>query len=255
MNTPKVTIITAVLNGEKHIEETIKSIVNQDYGNFEYIIIDGGSTDRTVDIIKRYEEKVKFWVSEKDEGISDAFNKGLKASSGEYINFQGDGDRLFSFDTLSKVFRDHNFNHDTFISGRIERVSEEGCSLFLSKFITDFDKKSLLFKLSIPHQGLFTHKSFYEKYGDFDLENVFCMDYEILLRAYHDFPNVITKDVVVSKWRDDGIGNGRTLEIFKEYNHIKVKNKINHPYYLAAVKNWILFKYYAKKILGIYKKY
>ena len=255
MNIPKVTIITAVLNGEKHLEKTIKSIISQDYENFEYIVIDGGSIDDTVNIIKKYEKNIQYWVSEKDEGISDAFNKGLKASSGEYVNFQGDGDRLHSPDVLSRVFKNKQFKHNMLISGRIERVSEEGESLFLSKFTKRFDEKSLMFKLGIPHQGLFTHKSFYEKYGLFDLENIFCMDYEILLRAYHEFPPVITKDIVVSKWRDDGVGNGRELEIFNEYNHIKVKNKIGHPYYLLFVKKWILFKHYSKKILGIYKKY
>jgi glycosyltransferase involved in cell wall biosynthesis len=255
MNTPRVTIITAVLNGEKHIEETIESVINQDYKNFEYIIIDGGSTDNTVNIIKKYEKYIQYWVSEKDDGISDAFNKGVKASSGKYINFQGDGDRLYSEKTLSKLFNENGLSESMLISGRIERVSEDGKALFLSKFIKKFNKKSLIFKLSIPHQGLFTHKSFYEKYGLFDLDNIFCMDYEILLRAYHDFPLVVTKNIVVSKWRDDGVGNGRTLEIFEEYNHIKIKNKIIHPYFLVLVRSWILFKHRTKKILGIYKKY
>jgi len=255
MTAPKVTIITAIFNGEKHIEETIKSVISQDYENFEYIIIDGGSTDGTINIIKKYENKIKYWVSEKDKGISDAFNKGIKASTGDYINFQGDGDRLYSKDVLSRVFKDKNFSQEMLISCRIERVNEEGEGLFLSKYIEKFNKKSLIYKLKIPHQGLFTHRSFYNKYGFFDLGNIFCMDYEILLRAYHDFPVVVTKDIVVSKWRDDGVGNGRTLEIFDEYNYIKIKNKITRPYYLFFVKNWILFKYYTKKILGIYKKY
>ena len=255
MTYPRVTIITAVFNGEKHIEETIKSIISQDYENFEYIIIDGGSTDGTVDIIKKYENKIQYWVSEKDQGISDAFNKGVKASTGDYINFQGDGDRLYTKDVISKVFKDEEFSQIMLISCRIERVSEEGKGLFLSKYIKKFNKKSLIHKLKIPHQGLFTHRSYYEKYGLFDLDNIFCMDYEILLKSYHEFPQVYTKNIVVSKWRDDGVGNGRILEIFKEYNHIKLKNKIAHPYYLWIINNWILLKYHLKKILGIYKKY
>ena len=85
----KFSIITPSFNSIKTIEKTIKSVINQTYENIEYIIIDGGSTDGTVDIIKKYENKIKYWISEKDRGISDAFNKGLDVSSGDYINFQG----------------------------------------------------------------------------------------------------------------------------------------------------------------------
>ena len=89
---PLISVITVVYNGEKYLEETIQSIINQTYDNVEYIIIDGGSTDGTVDIIKKYEDRIDYWVSEKDKGISDAFNKGVKVAKGDYINFQGDGD-------------------------------------------------------------------------------------------------------------------------------------------------------------------
>ena len=85
---PLVTVVTVVFNGEKHLEETIQSVINQTYDNVEYIIIDGGSTDGTVDIIKKYEDKISYWISESDKGISDAFNKGVTSVTGEYINFQ-----------------------------------------------------------------------------------------------------------------------------------------------------------------------
>ena len=103
---PLISIVTVVLNGEKYLEQTIKSITNQTYKDIEYIIIDGGSTDGTLNIIKKYEDKISYWVSEKDRGIGDAFNKGVKMSKGEYINFQGHGDGFISSDTLEKVFHD-----------------------------------------------------------------------------------------------------------------------------------------------------
>ena len=71
--------------------------------------------------------------------------------------------------------------------------------------------------MSLPHQGLFIPKEFFAKYGEFDLNNKYCMDYELLLRAYNNLPKVITKDLVVSNWRADGLGEGKTLEILKEY--------------------------------------
>lgn len=248
-NKPKISIITVVYNGEKYLEETIQSIINQTYDNVEYIIIDGGSTDGTLDIIKKYEDRIDYWVSEKDKGISDAFNKGVKAAKGEYINFQGDGDGFVSSESLEQVFTNINQDEDIFVSARIHRVDVDGKEMFTSRHIENFDKKSLLFKMSLPHQGLFTHKSYFEKYGLFNVNNTFCMDYEHLLRAYKEFPKVVTKNVVVARWRADGIGNGRTLEIFKEYDKIKRDNKVTNLLVLGCIKYWILFKYYAKKII------
>ncbi|MDD3342473.1 MAG: glycosyltransferase family 2 protein [Sulfurospirillaceae bacterium] len=248
-NKPQISIITAVFNGEKHLEQTIQSIINQTYENMEYIIIDGGSTDGTLDIIKKYEDKIEYWVSEKDKGISDAFNKGVKVAKGEYINFQGDGDGFVSDDALEKVFETINPQEDVFISAQIQRVDQNGHELYISKHKDRFDKRSLLFRMSLPHQGLFTHKSYFQKYGLFDVDNVFCMDYEHLLRSYKHFPKVVTKDNVVARWRADGLGNGKTLEIFTEYDKIKRDNKVANAFVLSCIKYWILFKYYVKRII------
>jgi glycosyltransferase involved in cell wall biosynthesis len=91
-NQPLITIVTAVFNGEKYLEESILSLHKQLYGNYEHIIIDGGSTDGTIDIIKKYEDKIDYWCTEKDKGIYDAFNKGMKLASGEYLGFLNSDD-------------------------------------------------------------------------------------------------------------------------------------------------------------------
>jgi glycosyltransferase involved in cell wall biosynthesis len=92
---PLITVITDVFNGEQYLEETILSVINQTYDNVEYIIIDGGSTDNTLDIIKKYEHAIDYWVSEKDNGIYDAFNKAITLTLGEYYNIVGSDDVLF----------------------------------------------------------------------------------------------------------------------------------------------------------------
>jgi len=98
-NKPLVTIVTAVLNGEKYLEECILSLHAQKYENYEHIIIDGGSTDRTLEIIKKYEDKIDYWYSKKDKGIYDAFNKGMQLANGEYIGFLNSDD-YYSSNTL-----------------------------------------------------------------------------------------------------------------------------------------------------------
>lgn len=101
---PPITVITVVLNGEAYIESTILSVINQTYRNLQYIVIDGGSTDRTVDIIKKYEDKIDYWSSEKDNGIYDAMNKGLSMASGRWVNFMNSGDVFYRPDTIENIF-------------------------------------------------------------------------------------------------------------------------------------------------------
>ncbi len=103
-NNPLVTIVTVSYNVVSTIERTILSVVNQTYSNIEYIIIDGGSTDGTVDIIKKYMDKIAYWVSEPDKGIYDAMNKGILMAKGQWINFMNSGDYLYSNDVISQFF-------------------------------------------------------------------------------------------------------------------------------------------------------
>lgn len=250
-NKPLVSVITVVLNGEKYLEKTIQSVVNQTYPNLEYIIIDGGSTDSTLDIIKKYDDKITKWISQKDNGISDAFNKGIKLANGEYINFQGDGDGFVFDDVVQRVFENINPNKDIIISARIQRIDENDNEIYKTQYIKKFHKSSLLFKMSLPHQGLFVHKSYFDKYGLFDLNNKFCMDYELLLRSYHKFPKVVTKNIIVARWRADGLGNNKELDIFKEYDKIKRDNKVANKFILDIINFWILFKFKIKKLYRI----
>lgn len=109
---PYITIVTVVYNGVQTIENTIKSVVNQKYLNFEYIIIDGGSTDGTIDIIERYRDRINFFKSEPDNGIFDAMNKGLVLAKGEWISFMNSGDMFYTLDILNEVFsKDNDLYH------------------------------------------------------------------------------------------------------------------------------------------------
>lgn len=108
MNYPLISVITVSYNAVLTIEQTILSVINQTYLNIEYIIIDGGSTDGTVNVIKKYADKIAYWVSESDKGIYDAMNKGIAYSHGEYCNFINAGDKFCSSSILKQVM---DFNH------------------------------------------------------------------------------------------------------------------------------------------------
>lgn len=244
---PLVSVITAVYNGERFLEETIQRVLSQTYPNIEYIIIDGGSTDRTLDIIRKYEDKIAYWVSEKDKGIADAFNKGILKASGDYINFQGDGDGFWMPNALEVLMEGVNPETDTFVSAGIVRIEVDGSPMFEAMPMKVFNKRSLLFRMSMPHQGLLTHKRYFDQYGLFDIHNRFCMDYEHLLRAYHDFPKVVTKQMILAQWRADGLGTHRIHDVLSEYAKIKYDNQIAPKWFLLGIEYWIWFKYYVRK--------
>jgi glycosyltransferase involved in cell wall biosynthesis len=243
-----VSIIISVLNGEKYIGDTIKSILNQNYPNKELIIIDGGSKDGTTDILKKYSSKIQ-WISEPDKGISDAFNKGIKLATGDFINFQGDGDGFIHDNVLTEIFNNRVLKKDIIICGNIIRIDNNGKKLFKTRLKGKFNKKSLLFKMSLPHQGLFMPMSFFDKYGLFDLKIKYAMDYELLLRAYKLFPEVVLINSPVAYWRADGLGEGKTIQILKEYLSIKKKNKVLNPIILSLIFVFDIAKFFLKSIL------
>lgn len=249
---PLVTIIIAVYNAADTLEETLLSIIGQTYKHLEILVIDGASTDGSVEIIKKYEKDIDYWVSEKDKGISDAFNKGVKLAKGDYINFQGAGDLLESNTAISALFDKDQDEWPVLVAGRVRRVDEKNeNTLWISPMPSDlqFNHRSLLWRMSLYHQGLFTHQTFFKTYGLFGTDYKFSMDYEHLLRAYHDFPKVQLVDIIVSKWRAGGVGSNKDRAVFKEYDLIKRQNKIEPPVILDLINCWILLKYTIKKFI------
>lgn len=111
---PLISVVTVCFNAVKDIEKTILSVINQTYENIEYIIIDGGSTDGTVDVIKKYADRITYWISEPDKGIYDAMNKGIKVATGEWINFMNAGDSFYSKDVIEKFLP--FIDEDTYIA-------------------------------------------------------------------------------------------------------------------------------------------
>ena len=150
---PKISVITVVYNGEKYLEHTIQSVINQTYKNLEYIIIDGGSTDGTIDIIKKYKTKIDYWISEKDKGIYDAMNKGINvANSNSYLLFLNAGDSFYNNQTLKKIFQKYIDNNTGIIYGKTST----------GKKILNYNKqitlKDMAQGMMICHQSTFLKK-------------------------------------------------------------------------------------------------
>lgn len=246
---PAVSIIIAVKNAKALLAETLQNLRQQNYSPLEVIVVDGASTDGTQELVKEYSDIVKICISEPDRGISDAFNKGIRQATGEYINFQGAGDTLYHDNCLAELFAGLDPSYQL-ICGKILRVKEDGKTpVWIAPKRTNFTPRSLLIKMTLPHQGLFMHRSYFEKYGEFDLSLPFAMDYELLLRSYRQFPKTCVKDMIVARWREGGVGQHRIPEVLAEYHKIKLKHRIASPVLLTCIDRFNRFKYYLKSTL------
>ena len=129
----KLSVITINYNDAKGLERTIKSVISQSYHDFEFIVIDGGSSDGSQDIIKKYERHIDYWVSEPDGGIYQGMNKGLRQAQGDYVNFMNSGDRFYSFDALERIFSlgtDADIITGTHVGSPHPNVGKDGISLY-----------------------------------------------------------------------------------------------------------------------------
>mgnify|MGYP000353677507 CR=1 FL=1 len=176
-----ISIITVVFNSKKMLKKTIESILDQSYKNIEYVIIDGGSTDGTIDVIKAYEDSIDYWCSSPDKGISHAFNKGLEKASGDIIGILNAGD-IFLDDALlhvSKAFEKNNIDF-LYANSVLKNQHDNEIRTLIPKTITKFPYGGMPFQ----HSTLFIKKSVYDIAGNFNVNYKVAMDFELLLRIY-----------------------------------------------------------------------
>lgn len=244
----KITVITAVLNGQDCIESTIKSVIGQDYPDVEYIIIDGRSTDKTLEIINTYKEKVTSVFSEPDEGIYDAWNKGLKPATGEWICFIGCGDILVQ--GALKRYNAFILQHPDleFVSSKIELVDDKG---EIIRYI-GFPWKWRHFKkyMNAIHAGALHHKSLFEKYGNFNKEFKIAGDYEFLLRAGEDLRAGFLDSPVV-RMKSGGMSTA-DKKVFDEAEKAKLMHTGRSRISCRVEKYMDILKHYIKILLRKY---
>lgn len=221
LKSPLISVITISLNAERSIEQTIQSVLNQIYKNTEYIVVDGGSTDRTVEIIDKYRNRIDRFISERDEGIADAMNKGLALASGNYIIF---------------LHADDYFKDDSSVENAVKCLDENtdilACGIQFGKQNRIFKPRGFNFwfnfKHGLYHQGVICRRSMIEALRGFDKQFRIAMDYDFFLRAYRSRYRLTKSPVILSVMRDTGISSRRdwkSLKIrFAEEKRVHEKN-------------------------------
>lgn len=197
---PKISIVTITYNSEKTLEETIKSVLSQNYDNLEYLIIDGGSKDNTLDIVNKYRDEIAVVVSEPDKGISDAFNKGIRHASGEIIGIINSDDFLMP-DALNTIAVNYDPEIDVY-SGNVIFWNEDTGDEFSTIPEIRFDKLKLQY--GTAHPARFIRKDAYQKYGLYGLDFRYNMDVDLLCRFYKNGAKFVHIDKDLAKFRMGG---------------------------------------------------
>lgn len=203
---PTISIITVVYNDVQNIERTIRSIQNQRYTDIQYIIIDGGSTDGTVDVIKKYDDFISFWKSEPDRGIYDAMNKGLDAATGDYVWFINSGDEIYDTDTL-KNLSDRFELHINIYYGEAMYIDHQMNEIGLRSKVTPHELPDRLRWQQMNRGMVVCHQSFIVKRTiapQYDLRYPHSGDIDWIIRCLKKSERVINTGMVLSKYLIDG---------------------------------------------------
>jgi glycosyltransferase involved in cell wall biosynthesis len=243
---PLISIITPVRNGAASLEKSILSIVGQTYRDYEYLLIDGGSTDGTLDTIRKYEKTITYWISEPDKGISDAFNKGVLASRGTVLLFLGSDDTLHHINVLEQVAERMKFlTRPYFFYGDVDYVYESG----YRRIHHSYSYKKFCKYSCIPHQAMFLDRSFFQLYGLFDTGFSLAMDYEHTARFIRKRdPDYV--DIVVSFMRRGGVSSHQ-IPTHDEMDRVRAKYELDTDCGIAISRVVLRTKLLAQQIFHL----
>lgn len=240
----KISVIIPAFNCCTVLNKAIESVIRQDYPNIELIIIDGGSTDGTIDLLKKYDAHIDYWVSEPDNGVYHAMNKGIASATGTWFFFLGADDEL-SQGILSKIFNSLPSNIDL-VYGKVI-IKEKGKQLGKQ---TDYEQ---LIVSNIPHQAIFYRKTIFEKFNGYDERYKVLADYDLNLKIFEDrsLRKVFVNDLV-SLFSNNGISN-RTID-YKFFSE-KKDYFINHCQLDPTDKRLAKYYFYTGIVLLLKKNF
>lgn len=219
-----LSIITVTYNSEKYIREVLDSVLSQKYEKYEYIIVDGGSKDRTIQIVEEMQPQFSGrlrYISEPDNGIYDAMNKGISMATGDYIGIINSDDRYTEGCFTSVINAINNSSsRPTVVFSDLRRIDQKGnpCGVFIG------DVDGLKRGMTVNHPTCFVRREAYERFGRFDLNYKIVADYDLMLRIYHGGGLFVKCDTILAEYRDGGTS-------FNNYNSVLEKYKIQRKYY------------------------
>ncbi len=232
----KISIITVCLNRVATIEKAIQSVINQGYDKIEYIIIDGGSTDGTVDIIRKYEEYLAYWVSEEDKGIYDAMNKGIAKATGDIVAFLNSDD-WYEDNILFKVAAYFEQFRPMILSGMINTLQKGQWKKKVLEF--DNEEENIRIGMNCRHPATFVRKEIFDRFGGFDTRYKIAADYEWLLRMYDEGIRILKVDDVFTNFSTKGVSSSNLKLTIKEARQIALSAlEKNKDLYLEEKEAW-----------------
>lgn len=218
----KISIITVCFNSDKTIQKTIQSVLNQTYNNIEYILIDGNSTDSTLEIIKNYQHKLSYWISEPDNGLYDAMNKGISMATGDLIGILNSDDTFYSNTVIEDIVSFHKSMDIDASIGNIVQHRNNGKVVRIYSSI-NWNPKKLKIGFMPPHPSIFFKRELFKKYGNYYLGFKIGADYELITRFFLKnrikwaYNGVLTTSMLVGGVSSSGVSSYRliTAEICK----------------------------------------
>jgi glycosyltransferase involved in cell wall biosynthesis len=243
----KISLITVCYNSEKTIEDTILSVISQDLNNFEYIVIDGKSTDNTIKIIEKYTDYIDLIISENDYGTYDAINKGIQNSKGDIIGILNSDDIFSSQYVLSEIFNKFLLNtHLDAVIGDIKFVNKKG-QLHRYYSSLNWRPNKLEWGIMPPHPTFYCKKELFDKFGSYRIDFKIAADYELFIRFF--YVNKISFEYIPLIFVQMRLGGISTKNIFSKF---KINDEVLYACKINNLKSNI-FKIYSKYFFKIFE--
>lgn len=228
----KISIVTVSFNCVNDIEATILSVLEQEYSNIEYIIIDGGSIDGTVDIINKYSDRIDYFISEKDSGIYDAMNKGIRFATGNWVNFMNAGDTFVNKNVLNNITFDQYSSYALLYGNKMEK------DIVMYPMSIEVLKSGIIMAC---HQSMFFNKSILKSELIYDTKYLIYGDYELVNKIFYNKYKIKYLDIEIANFAGDGISSVVSTQKRKDKYYI-----VNKYYGLPGIVKSILYRFFYK---------
>jgi len=243
---PKITIITACLNARRTIEQTLRSVLDQNYPNLEYIIVDGGSTDGTLEIVEKYRDKLALVISEPDRGIYDAFNKGIRHAAGDVIGILN-ADDFYAPWALERIAGAYAASPESDVFfGKVVVIDAEGKKW---RVYSAGSPECLVDRMSVSHPAVFAPKRTYETRGFFDEHYRIAGDWDYMLGLYMSGASFCAVNYVLTAFRFSGVSSSLSRRHMSENRRVYLKHIDKNAAIKKIIKMYI--KYYGRLLLKL----